>query len=83
MQEQESVPDWAHVNKGGTGRPKNPYYKWDTVEKGASFLVPKAEQRCTLKSFREMTSSAAKRLGRKFYVREVPETGDFECWRAR
>ena len=86
---EDALPDWVKTKRpdGQVGRPANPCYKWDTIEVKTSFLVPKGRQTCSWKSFREMTAVQAKKLGRKFYVRVVPDgepnAGAFECWRAR
>jgi hypothetical protein len=57
------------------------------VEQGRSFFVMPADQTCTFTSFKVMAINRGRDLGRKFYVRVVPEgepnAGAFECWRAK
>lgn len=82
----EVLPGWA-AETGGIGRPRNSWYKWETIGVAESFYVPKEHQTCTYKSFREMTNTKGRELNRKFRTRVIPEgepgAGAFQCWRSR
>lgn len=74
----QGAPSWF-TNKGKAGPEAK--YPFREMEVGTTFVVPKDQQTCLLSSFRVLTSTKSRELGKKFHCKLTAD-GSFEVYRS-